>query len=122
MEPDYKEDDLRITELCTIGIYTFVHIPDGLVLPEQPFNLDVTMETLILTDELKAEIKAVSPHVKLINTRVVEKIRAKYSSNDEFKMLRIKIKGDDIKTKSYIDHADACIAWGVAEKNKIGLK
>ena len=121
VEPDYKEGDPRITELCTIGNETYVHVPDNLVLPEQPFNLEVTMEAVTLTDELRDEIKELSPHVNLINTRVVEKIRAKYSSNDEFKILRIKTKGDNIKSQPYMDHVDVCIAWGSAEKGKIGL-
>ncbi|MBT4288914.1 MAG: hypothetical protein HOD92_16430 [Deltaproteobacteria bacterium] len=121
IEPDYKDGQPRITELCTIGNDTYVHIPDTIVLPEQPFNLDVTMEAVKLTGELKTEIKALSPHVQLINARVVEKIRAKHSIDDEFKMLRIKIKGDDVKSKSYMDHVDLCLAWGVSEKTKIGL-
>jgi malate synthase len=122
IEPDYQEGDLRITELCTIGTETFVHIPEGVVLPEQSFDIEVTMETIVLTDELKNEISSLSPHVILINARVVEKIRAKYNVNDEFKILRKKIKNkDDIEGASYADHVETCIAWGAAEKEKIGL-
>jgi len=90
-------------------------------LPEQPFNLDVTMEAVTLTDELRTEIKAVSPHVRLINARVVEKIRAKYSENDEFKMLRVKADGEQIQSKEYSKHVESCTAWGLTEKGKMGL-
>ncbi len=122
VEPDYKESDPRITELYTIGDVTFVHIPDGLVLPEQPFNLEVTMEEVTLTDELRAEIKALSPHVALINTRVVEKIRAKYSQDDEMKMHREYVEaGETEQTAAYIKHVADCRAWGRIEKAKIGL-
>ena len=119
VQPDYKDTDPRCTELCTIGEDTYVNVPDGVNLPEQPKQ--IAMEVVTLTDELRAEIKAVSPHVKLINARVVEKIRGKYSVNDEFKMLRIEANGEQVKSKKYFDHVDACIAWGAAEKGRIGL-
>ena len=112
VQPDYKEDDPRITELCTIGEDTYINVPDGVKLPEQPKQ--VIIEPITLTDELRAEIKAVSPHVKLINARVVEKIRAKYTPDDEFKMLRT-------KDEEYLVYVDKCTTWGTIEKNKIGL-
>ena len=91
MEPDYEEDEQRITELCTIGEDTYVHVPDGCVLPEQPFNIDVGMESVILTDELKAEIRALSPHVQLSYARLQERIRSKYSMEDEQYYTRISV-------------------------------
>jgi hypothetical protein len=117
-EPDYKEGDPRVTELCTIGDETYVHVPDDLVLPEQAFNIDVTMEAVTLTGELKAEIKALSPHVKLINARVVEKIREKYSQDDELKAAHA--AGSPFAVE-FLAYRDQCIAWGNAEKAKIGL-
>ncbi|MBT4876356.1 MAG: hypothetical protein HON48_14260 [Desulfobacula sp.] len=119
IEPHYQEDAQRITELCTIGDDTYVHVPDSMVLPEQPFDMDVTMESIVLTDEMRAEISAVSPHMRLINTRVVEKIRKKYSENDEMKMLRQLAQGAECQ--EYIEHIESCRAWGRTEKEKIGL-
>lgn len=122
LEPDYQEGDIRITELCTIGEDTYVYVPEDIALPEQAFNIDVSMESITLTDELKAEIKAVSHHVQLINTRVVEKIREKYTGDDELKMHREFVqKGSTPETQAYIDHVAACRAWGSDEKTKIGL-
>jgi len=64
------------------------------------------------------EIKAVSPHVQLINSRVIDMIRERYSINDEIKMLRI---GPSDETSAYNDYAEAARAWGRAEKAKLGL-
>ena len=68
----------RITELCTIDGVTYVSVPDGITLPEQPEQ--ITVEEVALTDELKAAIRVASPHVQLIDERVVMKIREKYLS------------------------------------------
>ena len=91
VEPDYNDGDSRITELCTIGEDTYVHVPDDMVLPEQPFNIDVGIESVVLTNELKAEIKALSPHVKLSYSRLQDRIRTKYSIEDEQYFARISV-------------------------------
>jgi len=91
VEPDYKDGEPRITELCTIGFDTYVHVPDSTVLPEQPFGIEVDMEAVTLTEELRAEIKALSPHVKLSYARLQERIRSKYSQEDEVYFTRISI-------------------------------
>ncbi|RLB88346.1 MAG: hypothetical protein DRH26_13750 [Deltaproteobacteria bacterium] len=102
-----------------IGNDTYVHVPEQMVLPEQSFDIDVTLESVILTDELRNEISALSPHVRLINKRVVEKIRSRYSENDEMKRLRQLAQGVDCP--EYINHIESCRAWGKTEKEKIGL-
>ncbi len=88
-EPDYKDSDLRCTELCTIGANTYVHVPDSLVLPSQPDVLDIS--AVSLTPELREEIKSVSPHVRLSYKRLQERIRARYSIEDEQYLTRIAI-------------------------------
>ncbi len=80
-----------MTELCTIGEDTYVHWPDSLVMPEQPFNIDVGMATVVLTNELKNEIKALSPHVQLSYSRLQDRIRTKYSIEDEQYFTRISV-------------------------------
>jgi hypothetical protein len=92
IEPDYAEDaedDPRCTELCTIGHDTYVHVPDDLVLPEQPDVLN--MESVSLTPELREEIKAASPHVRLSYKRLQERIRSRYSVEDEQYLTRISV-------------------------------
>ena len=117
-EPDHgmQSDTERCTELCAIDGITFVSVPDGVVLPEQPAQLSVV--EIILTEDLAAQIKKKACHVNLINQRVVDRIRERYSVNDEIKMLRI---GPSAETAAYNDWVEVCREWGRAEKVKLGL-
>jgi hypothetical protein len=114
-EPDYgREGEERITELCTIGGVTFVSVPESITLPPQPEQIKV--EAVELTEELSGAIRAASPHIALINHRVVERIRLRYSVNDEIKMLRI---GPSPETEAYNDWVEQCRDWGRAEKDAL---
>ncbi|MCE5212108.1 MAG: hypothetical protein LLG40_11185 [Deltaproteobacteria bacterium] len=118
-EPDYNllatED--RIVELCTLPDgYVYVSVPEGIELPDQSGN--ITVERMELTTDLADAIKKASPHIALINERVVNMIREKYSVNDEIKMLRI---GPSEETAAYNAYAEECRAWGQSEKAKLGL-
>jgi hypothetical protein len=117
-EPDYEllglED--RITELCTIDGVTYISVPDGITLPEQPEQ--ITVEEVALTDELKAAIKSESPHVQLINERVVAKIREIYSLNDEIKMIRL---SPSEESAAYNEYVESCRDWGRVAKANLGL-
>lgn len=79
---------------------------------QNPMNLDV--EEVQLTEELRSKLKEISPHYQLINTRVVDKIRSKYSINDEFQALRT---GDE----AFDEYVAECVEWGKSEKAKIGF-
>ena len=118
VEPDYNllETEDRITELCTIDGITYVSVPDSITLPEQPEQ--ITVEEVVLTDKLKEAIKAESPHVQLINERVVVRIREIYSPNDEIKMIRL---SPSEESTAYNDYVEECRAWGRGEKEKLGL-
>lgn len=114
VEPDYKEGEERITELCTIEGDTYVSVPDGITLLPQPEQIKV--EAVTLTEELAVFITASSPHTQLIKSRVVDRIREKYSADDEIKMLRL---GRCVETEAYYAFVDACRAWGKVEKEKL---
>ena len=118
MEPDYNllETEDRITELCTIDGITYVSVPDNITLPEQPEQ--ITVEEVELTDELKESIKSASPHVQLINDRVVAKIREIYSLNDEIKMIRL---SPSEESAAYNEYVEACREWGRVAKANLGL-
>jgi hypothetical protein len=118
VEPDYNllETEDRITELCTIDGVTFVSVPDSITLPEQPEQ--ITVEEVELTDELKESIKSASPHVQLINDRVVSKIREVYSLNDEIKMIRL---SPSEESTAYDEYVEACREWGRVAKANLGL-
>lgn len=94
-------------------------VPDSITLPVQPDIIAASLAEVNLDDdpETKASILA-SPICKNINARVVDKIRAIYSINDEIKMLRI---GPTEETEAYNDFVEECRAWGRAEKAKLGL-
>ena len=106
------------TELCTIDGLTYVSIPDGISLPvDQPPEIG-TPHVVTLTDALKAQIKAASPHVRLIDERVVVAIRSQYSVNDELKLLRLALSTE---TSTYNAYVEDCRSWGRGEKTKLGL-
>jgi len=118
VEPDYNllETEDRITELCTIDGVTYVSVPDSITLPEQPEQ--ITVEEVVLTDKLKEAIKAESPHVQLINERVVVRIREVYSLNDEIKMIRL---SPSEESTAYNEYVETCRAWGNTEKARLGV-
>lgn len=109
------------TELATIDGITYVSLPDGAVLPaEQPKEIASTIEILAvpLTDGLRSAICGSSPHVKLINVRVVDKIRARYTVEDEIKLLRT---GPSTATTDWNTYVEECRAWGRDQKSALGL-
>lgn len=118
LEPDYQEGDSRVTELCELNGMTYVSVPDNLDIPEQPEIINKTLEEVVLTDDLKVKIKAASPHVSLINERVVAQIREQYSVEDEIKLLRL---APSDESSAYNDYVEACRAWGREEKAMLGL-
>lgn len=109
-------------EIATLGDgRTIVCLEDGATLPvQQPAQIAGSIETLAspLPPELRAEIMATSPHVRLIQARVVERIRAQYTVDDEIKLLRI---APSHETSAWNEHVEACRAWGRTERAKLGL-
>jgi len=106
-------------ELATLddGV-TYVSMPATATLPAQPDEIKASVAEVTLTTAQVKEIKDKSPHVRLINQRVCDKIREKYSVDDELKMLRIAPSAD---TTAYDAYVEDCRAWGAAEKAKLGL-
>ncbi len=82
-------EDSGCTELATISGDTYVHVPDGVTLPDQPEQ--ITVEDVTLTDDLREQIKAASPHVQLSYKRLSERIRQKYDADAEWFFARITI-------------------------------
>jgi len=115
-EPRDLQGSSLATELCEIDGVTYVSVPDGVALPPQP--AEITVVPVVLTDALREQIKAASPHVRLINQRVVERIREKYSQDDEIKMLSL---SQSPEKDGYLAHVVACREWGAQEKAAISL-
>lgn len=67
-----------------------------------------------------SKLKRQSNHYKLINQRIVGRIREKYDENEEMKMLRVRdIETDDYDV--YNAYVEECIQWGVEQKQAIGF-
>ena len=105
-------------ELCVLDGVTYVSIPDTAVLPEQPIEISATVKVVTLTEALKADIKANCKQVKRINDLVVEKIRLKYSAEDEIKALRLTPSATTDTWKAYVEE---CVLWGMEQKADLGL-
>lgn len=100
---------------------TVVALQDGYMLPDdQHAEIQLSIEVLPspLPSDLRDAIRAASPQVRLIDQRVVEQIRTRYSVDDEIKLLRI---APSAEMEAYNAYAEDCRAWGRAEKAKLGL-
>jgi hypothetical protein len=118
-------------ELCELPDgYTYVSVQDGVTLPAQSDR--ITIESVTLTPDLREEIKDASPHVQLIRQRVVDRIREKYTQDDEFKLTRLAISGSLMgrstlsdsevsELTAFEDHVSAAVAWGAEQKATLGL-
>lgn len=113
---------------------TIVVLPDGVTLPaDQPAQIRASIETLPtpLPDALKEQIREASPHVCLINTRMQERIRARYSQEDELKFSRIGTgqalgiyKMSEAEKTALIEfgtYLEECRQWAKGERAKLGV-
>ena len=101
---------------------TVVVLFDGHLLPDdQPAAIKASIEVLPtpLPEDLKRAISGASPHVRLINERVVERIRTRYSAEQEIALLR----GQPSEAyKAYNVFVEECRAWGTDQKAALGLR
>ena len=99
VEPDYELLKLkeRVQVIGELDGFTYVEVPDSVTLPsEQPILL---IEANLESDK--------------IDFQTVEKIRARYSVNDEIKMLRTAPSTEATAWNSYVEQ---CRAEGAAAK------
>ena len=115
-------------ELATIGDNTYIFVEDGVALPEQPS--EIHLEPVELNETLRTQISQASPHVRLINERIVEKIRTQYTENDELKFAHLgwQVAMGEVQdevTLSELEDFNAFVeqarSWGRVEKEKLGL-
>ena len=131
--PDAQGDEGEIfcTELGTLDGLTYVSVPAGVTLPEQLPQVAATLKPVALTPELREQLKAMSPHCALISERMVQKIREKYSIEDEQYFSRIGVgvalgaysfqPGEHDALLAFGAHVEAVRQWGRAERAKLGL-
>lgn len=131
--PDAQGDegDIYCAELGTIDGLTYVSVPDGVTLPEQPTQIAASVQLATLTPELREQLKALSPHCALISERMVQKIRARYSIDDEMFFARIGVGAatgmypptpDELaEMQAFGVFVEGVRQWGRAERHKLGL-
>lgn len=118
------------TELATLPDgYTYVAVPEPLTIPEQ--TPEIQVEVVALTSELRQVLKAASTHCELIASRVEQKIREKYSLNDEQYFSRIASgaalnlysfePGEQEALIAFGSYVENCRQWGRQERAKLGL-
>ena len=122
-------DELHCTELCTLGSITYLSVPDGVTLPDQPPEIELAPVTL--SPELREQIKAASPHAQLIAERMIQKIRAQYSIDDEMFFARIGVgaaagmytptAGEMADMQAFGEFVESVRQWGRAERANLGL-
>ena len=107
---------------------------DGYTLPAtQPPEIAATIEHLPspLPDDLKAQVKAASPHVALTYARTQELIRSKYSVDDEAYFARIGVgvalgayafePGEQDELLAFGAFVESARAWGRAARAALGV-
>lgn len=110
---------------------TYVAVPEGVTLPEQPAQIADTLQEVALTPELREQIKTASPHCAFIAERMQAQIRARYSAEDEMYFARIGAgaalgvyqfeAGEKERLLDYGAHVEAVRQWGRSERAKLGL-
>ena len=129
--PDRQDADApQVTELATLDDgYTYVAVPDGVTLPEQPQQ--ITVEPVTLTPLQREQIKLASPHCQLVAQRIQEKIRSNYSLEDEMYFARIGVgaanglyQPDSSEFQAmavFGEFVEGVRQWGREERAKLGL-
>jgi hypothetical protein len=127
--PYEMESENQCTELCTLEGVTYVSVPDSVALPDQPAELTITEATI--TPELRDQIKAASPHCRLITERMEMRISSKYSLSDEQYFARIGVgaalgaytfaPGEQDELLAFGAYVEAARQWGRDERAKLGL-
>ena len=116
-------------ELCEIDGNTYVFVSDDSTLSEQ--HKEITLESVTLTDELRSEIKKSSRACQLIDIRMQETIRERYTAEDEMYFARIGTgkalgvyefqNGEENALLEYGNFVESIRQWGRDERAKIGL-
>jgi hypothetical protein len=133
--PSRDGQDRASQELCTLPDgRTVVLLFDGHELPkDQHETIRASIEVLPtpLPDDLNAAIRHASPHVRLINTQMQDRIRARYSAEDEMKFSRIGVghalgmyvmtEPEKLSLAQFGAYLEECRQWAKSERSKLGV-
>lgn len=125
------ESDPPCQELATVAGVTYVFVPPAAVLPAQSAEIASSVALVTLTDELRAQIIAASPHCKLIDERMKAAIRDAYPLEDELKYARIGVgaamgmytpTADEVAgMTAFGAHVEGVRQWGRDQRAALGL-
>jgi hypothetical protein len=133
--PEAAQGEQAAQELATLPDgRTVVVLFDGYTLPaNQPAEIAASIEQLgsPLEPELRAQVMAASPAVRLTYERTQALIRSKYSVDDEAYFARIGVgvalgaytfePGEQEELLAFGSFVESARAWGRAERAKLGL-
>ena len=133
--PNAQQGEQAGQELATLpdGRTVAVLFDDHTLPTDQPEAIAASIELLPnpLPDLLREQIRAASPHVALIATRMIEHIRSNYTQDDENYFSRIGVgaaMGMYKPTPAEVhamtvfgEHVESVRQWGRAERVKLGL-
>lgn len=118
-------------ELATVDATTYVFLPTGAVLGEQPAEIADSIKEVTLDAVTRENVKAASPHCRLINDRMQQRIRERYSLDDEMYFARIgvgKSTGLYVPTENELHEmslfgqfVEDVRAWGREQRAALGL-
>ncbi len=116
-------------EIASIDNWRYVYFPDNVTIPEQP--PEIQWIELTLTDELKEQIKTNSRQCQLISQWMQDRIRTKYSIEDEQYFSRIGVGvalgtytfqlGEQEALLAFGEFVESVRQWGRSERAKFGL-
>jgi hypothetical protein len=133
--PEAAQGEQAAQELATLPDgRTIVVLFDGYTLPaNQPADIAASIEQLgsPLSPELREQVMAASPAVRLTYDRTQALIRSKYSVDDEAYFARIGVgvalgaytfePGEQEELLAFGSFVESARAWGRAERAKLGL-
>ena len=124
-----NNDNNTMQEIAIVGDWRYVYAPDSTEIPEQwP---EIQWQSVILTGQLKEEIKANSRPCYLISERMQAMIREKYTAEDEMYFARIGTgkalgvyefqDGEEAALLQYGSFVESVRQWGREQRALIGL-
>ncbi len=130
--PEAQQGEQTGQELATLADgRTVIVIFDGVALPDdQSVAISASIELLPnpLPDLLREQIKVASPHVALIDARMIQMIRASYTQDDENYFSRIGVgaamgmytpKADEIQAMTVFgEFVESIRQWGCCRRPK----
>ena len=126
----FKNTDANdAVELAELDGWWYVFVPDDVTAPKQ--DAKIQWQLVMMSDELREQIKSQSGICKLIYNEMQQRIRNKYPIEEEMYFSRIGIgvalgvyafqPGEQDALLAYGDFVESVRQWGALERKKVGL-